>query len=267
MPFHHDADGSFYYRHWDCETPRAAILLLHGFGEHSGHYHRFAAALVHSGFNVWALDHVGHGLTGGASGRFDSIDQLSANANSLARLVRHLHLRLPLVICGHSLGGITAASIALELQPEPIGIVLTGTPFEGPPVIDDKIELIMSQDPGYLDALQHDPYKFDTGPAEPSMWEAISSKTKPLKSGLAQLRVPVLLINGQHDVIAPPALARAWAKTMPNATTIEIPGGYHDIPNDSSHRQVIKYMVTEIENWLSQATSQNTRVPAHPAVS
>ncbi|MGF0238051.1 alpha/beta fold hydrolase [Rhodococcus sp. IEGM1300] len=267
MPFHHDTHGSFYYRHWDCETPRAAVLLLHGFGEHSGHYHRFAAALVHANFDVWALDHVGHGLTGGISGRFDSIDQLSANAKSLAGLVRHLHSGLPLVICGHSLGGITAASLALELRPEPVGIVLTGTPFEGLPVIGGEIELIMSQDPSYLDALQHDAYKFDTGPAEPLLWEAISAKTKPLKTGLAQLRVPVLLINGQHDVFAPPALARAWAKTMPIASAIEIPGGYHDIPNDSSHRKVMSHVVAAIENWLSLATAKDSRVPAHPAVS
>ena len=70
MPFLPAIEGNFYYRHWDCESPRAAVLLLHGFGEHSGHYHRFAGALVHSGFDVWALDHEGHGLTGGVSGRF-----------------------------------------------------------------------------------------------------------------------------------------------------------------------------------------------------
>ncbi|VVO19472.1 alpha/beta hydrolase [Pseudomonas fluorescens] len=265
MPFHHDTVGKFYYRHWDCEAPRAAILLLHGFGEHSGHYHRFAASLVHSGFDVWALDHVGHGLTGGVSGRFDSIDQLSANADNLAGLVRHLHPGLPLVICGHSLGGITAANLALELKPQPIGIVLSGTPFDGLPVIDSEIELIMSQDPSYLDAIRYDAYKFDTGPAEASLWEAISAKTECLKTGLAQLRIPVLLINGQHDVFAPPESARAWAKTMPIATAIEIPGGYHDIPNDTSHRQVMSYVVAAIENWLSLATAKDAPVPAHPA--
>ncbi|MFG6206118.1 alpha/beta hydrolase [Pseudomonas retamae] len=266
MPFHHDTDGSFYYRHWGCETPRAAVLLLHGFGEHSGHYHRFAASLVHSGFDVWALDHVGHGLTGGISGRFDSIDELSANAKNLAALIQNLYPRLPIVICGHSLGGITAATLSLELRPEPIGIVLTGTPFEGLPVMDSTIELVMSEDPSYLDAIKYDAYKFDTAPAEPYLWAAISEKTQPLKKGLAQLKVPALLINGQHDVFAPPALAREWAAMMPTATAIEIPGGHHDIPNDSSHRQVMSYVVAEIEKWLSQTKPKYNQAPPHPAV-
>ncbi|MCS5517099.1 lysophospholipase [Pseudomonas qingdaonensis] len=204
MPYHESANSRFYYRHWDCETPRAAVLLLHGFGEHSGHYHRFAAALVHAGYSVWALDHVGHGLTGGTPGHFDSVEQLVVHAQALAERICAHHANLPLIVCGHSLGGITAARLGLALQPAPAGLVLTGTPFEGLPELDPALELVMSRDPAYLDDLAHDPLRFDSGPAEANLWRAIDQQTDALRAGLAALQVPVLLINGEHDAFASP---------------------------------------------------------------
>lgn len=256
MPYHESANSRFYYRHWDAEAPRAAVLLLHGFGEHSGHYHRFAAALVHAGCSVWALDHVGHGLTGGTPGHFESVEQLVEHAQALAGRIREYHADLPLIVCGHSLGGITAARLGLALQPAPAGLVLTGTPFEGLPALDPALALVMSRDPAYLDDLAHDPLRFDTGPAEANLWRAIDQQTDALRAGLAALQLPVLLINGEHDAFASPALARRWAQTMAQAVAIEIPGGYHDIPNDVGHRQVLAHIVEAIEHWLPEATAR-----------
>ncbi|WP_456021890.1 alpha/beta hydrolase [Pseudomonas protegens] len=267
MPYFHEDKNSYYYRHWDCDKPRASILLLHGFGEHTGHYHRFAAALVHANFEVWALDHIGHGMTAGTPGQFESINQLADNAKSLANFIQGLSPELPLILCGHSLGGVTAATLAIELGQRSSGLILTGTPFEGLQVIDASIEVIMSCDSAYLDALKHDPLKFDSGPAEPNLWKVISQQTVTLRIGLAKLHTPTLLINGEHDVFAPPELARAWAKKMPNAKALEIPGGYHNIPNDSAHRQVMNYIILAVEDWLHMASLKGSQVPAHPAIS
>lgn len=250
MPIRKTATGQYYYRNWDCQDAMATVLLLHGFGEHTGHYHRFAAALVHAGFDVWGVDHVGHGMTGGVPGQFESIDQLVEHARDLATLIRTQHPDRPLVIMGHSLGGITGAALALSLQPQASGVVLTGAPFEGLPDIEGDTELIMSRDASYLDALEHDPLKFDTAPAEANLWRAISAQTDALSRGLSRLAIPVLLINGEHDVFAPPALAQRWGKLIPNAHVLEIAGGYHDIPNDAEHRQVVAHVISAINRWI-----------------
>lgn len=250
MPIQKTTAGQYYYRNWDCENALASVLLLHGFGEHTGHYHRFAAALVHAGFDVWGIDHVGHGMTGGTPGHFESIDQLVDHARDLASLIRMKHPSRPLVIVGHSLGGITGAALALSLEPAASGVVLTGAPFEGLPVIKDGIELVMSRDAAYLDALEHDPLKFDTAPAEANLWRAISEQTDALSKGLSKLSIPVLLINGEHDVFAPPSLAQRWSKLIPNAHVVEIAGGYHDIPNDTDHRKVVGHVISAINRWI-----------------
>src|SRR6185295_2729943 len=51
---------------WPAERPRAALLLSHGLGEHAGRYAALARDLVPRGFDVHALDHRGHGRSGGA---------------------------------------------------------------------------------------------------------------------------------------------------------------------------------------------------------
>jgi hypothetical protein len=38
MPFIDHAKGKAYYRHWAAAEPRAAVIFLHGFGEHTGVY-------------------------------------------------------------------------------------------------------------------------------------------------------------------------------------------------------------------------------------
>ena len=74
MPFIDHDRGRAYYRHWAAEDPRAAVVFLHGFGEHSGLYHRYGFALNAAGIDLWAVDQFGHGMTPGERGNFGSID-------------------------------------------------------------------------------------------------------------------------------------------------------------------------------------------------
>jgi alpha-beta hydrolase superfamily lysophospholipase len=49
MPFLESGGTRAYYRHWDASDPRAAIVFLHGFGEHTGLYHRYGFTLNAAG--------------------------------------------------------------------------------------------------------------------------------------------------------------------------------------------------------------------------
>jgi hypothetical protein len=56
MPFFDGQAGRVYHRHWAAAQPRAALVFLHGFGEHTGLYHRYGAALNARDIDLWALD-------------------------------------------------------------------------------------------------------------------------------------------------------------------------------------------------------------------
>ncbi|MFI7067489.1 alpha/beta hydrolase [Kribbella sp. NPDC050124] len=234
MPYLDDTDA-VYFRHWAAAPAVASVLLLHGFGEHSGHYHRLAFALSNRGMNVWGLDHLGHGLSAGERGLFQTVDALADNAALLLDRIEADDPSRPVFVVGHSLGGIVAGLLAVRGR-KTAGLVLTGAPLDGLPAnVPD--EAIMSQDQFYLDALATDPLGFDTAPAEGPLWRAIGVCSAELRAGWEQIGVPVLFVNGDRDVFAPASTARAWASRLPNATVVSV-AGFHDIVNDLSHAHV-----------------------------
>ena len=239
MPFLDFAIGRTYFRHWCAEAPRAQVLLLHGFGEHTGHYHRLAAHLTSIGIDVWAPDHIGHGLTGGTPGLFDSLDDLAANAVAVLDVAHRSAEALPIAVVGHSLGALTGVRVA-EHRPDLVrGLVLTGAPLWGlPPDAAGRTDLVMAVDEEYLDALDTDPLGFDTAPAEDNLWRVLNDSGPLIADRLSRSTLPVLFINGQHDAFAYPANADALSARMAGGRAVTIRGGYHDIPNDRAHRRV-----------------------------
>ncbi|MDA0366317.1 MAG: alpha/beta fold hydrolase, partial [Chloroflexi bacterium] len=65
-----DGFGLQGYR-WPHEPARAVVVIAHGAAEHSLRYDRFANALNAAGYDVWSLDHRGHGRSPGPAGRGD----------------------------------------------------------------------------------------------------------------------------------------------------------------------------------------------------
>ena len=59
MPFFDGATGAVHYRTWTVADARFGLVFLHGLGQNSAHYHRFARLLNERGVDVWAVDHVG----------------------------------------------------------------------------------------------------------------------------------------------------------------------------------------------------------------
>lgn len=128
MPFFAGTSGQVHYRHWPCTDPVAGLVFLHGMGQHSGHYHRFARALHADGIETWALDHVGHGLSEGELGDPGPVADLGTNALRLTGIAEEQRPGLPLAIMGHSLGAATALA-ALEQDPHRFAaVVLCGLP-------------------------------------------------------------------------------------------------------------------------------------------
>jgi alpha-beta hydrolase superfamily lysophospholipase len=189
MPFFNGARGRVHYQSWPSENPQAAIIFLHGFGEHSGLYGRLAAELGAAGIDLWALDEIGHGRSDGERGIVGSLDDLEANGRRLTEIAREARPDLPLVIAGHSLGGATAA-LAVARDPAPWkAAVLSGTPIEAPAWALAALEsgeeglalepTDLSSDPWYLDALANDPLAFtetDGSPLDslPAAWDELA---------------------------------------------------------------------------------------------
>lgn len=244
MPFFDGVAGRVYYRSWPAAEPRAGVVFLHGYGEHSGLYHRFAAALNQRGVSLWALDEIGHGLTDGPRGVVRSIDQLEANARRLAGLAAADAPGLPLVLAGHSLGAV-AAAVTVTRDPAPFaaavlsGALLAPVAWFDAAAPDNGLALELedlSADPGYLDQVENDPLAFTESEGPPL--ESLPAAWDELAASFPDVPVPVLLVHGERDVVAPVAGSRAWARRIERVRLFEVPGARHDVLNETAHDRV-----------------------------
>lgn len=249
MPFIDHPKGRAYYRHWAAQEPRAAVVFLHGFGEHTGVYHRYGFALNAAGIDLWAVDQFGHGLSPGPRGDFGTIVDSSDLADALTDLVEG---DLPLIAQGHSFGSVVTLFRLLDAPDRYRAGVISGAPLV--PIAelldtDSSFDLDpgwLSDDPFYLDSLENDPLAFVDADGVPLARE-LDKAWDRFGAELPKLAVPTLAVHGANDPIAQIGAVRAYADKIDPLQLVEIAGGRHDILNDSSHREVASTIVDFIE--------------------
>ncbi|MCT7657891.1 lysophospholipase [Mycobacterium deserti] len=248
MPFLDHPKGPAYYRHWPAAEPRAAVIFLHGFGEHTGVYHRYAFALNAAGIDLWAVDQFGHGLSQGERGDFGSIEQSSELADTLTELASRHRPGLPLIAQGHSFGSIVTL-LRLLGQPDRYRAgVISGAPLVPVPGMldnDTSFDLDpgwLSADPFYLDSLENDPLAFVDADGAPLARE-LDRAWDRLGADLPKLAVPTLAVHGVNDPIAQIGAVRAYAEQIEPLQLKAFDGGRHDILNDTMHREVAETII------------------------
>lgn len=253
MPFIDHPKGRAYYRHWAAAEPHAAVIFLHGFGEHTGIYHRYGFALNAAGIDVWAVDQFGHGLSPGTRGDFGSIADSSDLADSLTKLAEAERPGLPLVAAGHSFGAVVTLFRLLEKSDRYRAGIISGAPLVPIPELldtDSAFDLDpgwLSADPFYLDSIENDPLAFvdaDGGPLSRALdwaWDRFGAE-------LPKLSVPTLAVHGVNDPIAPIGAVKAYAEEIEPLQIVEFAGGRHDILNDTMHREVAHTIVDIIDS-------------------
>ena len=105
---------------------RGVVILVHGLGEHAGRYEHVAEQLNSWGFAVRGYDQCGHGESGGLRGSLPTDTRL---LDDLADIVDSTRARMPkdtpLIVLGHSMGGLVAARfVSLAMRPVD-GLVLS----------------------------------------------------------------------------------------------------------------------------------------------
>jgi alpha-beta hydrolase superfamily lysophospholipase len=100
-------------REWTLSGAKGTIVVVHGLGEHVGRYAHVAAFFNAQGWRVVGFDQRGHGKSGGGRGRLGAADDLLADLGRVIDRVRAEHPG-PLLLLGHSLGGLVAARFVAE---------------------------------------------------------------------------------------------------------------------------------------------------------
>lgn len=252
MPFLDHPLGRVYYRHWPAPEPRAAVVFLHGFGEHTGLYHRYGFALNAAGIDLWAIDQLGHGLSPGERGQFGTLEDSSALADSLTALAERASPTIPLIAQGHSYGAVVTLFRLLEKPDRYRAGVVSGAPLVPVPELVDRNTAMnldaggLSADPFYLDCVENDPLAFTDADGR-GLARELDRGWDRFGMELPKLTVTTLAVHGQIDPIAAPGAVRAYAEQIPALRYREFPGARHDVLNDTSHDDVAGAIVAFVD--------------------
>jgi alpha-beta hydrolase superfamily lysophospholipase len=138
------------YRWLPIGAPKAAVQIAHGAAEHAGRYRRVADVLVAAGYAVYANDHRGHGRTAAQFGRYGIAgpagwDAIVSDVRRLTEHVRSQHPGLPLVLLGHSMGGMIVQDYLQRFGADLAGAVLSGTAGRELRNIDEILPLLEAE--------------------------------------------------------------------------------------------------------------------------
>lgn len=248
-------------RHWSGDqTPWATVLIVHGGGEHSGRYDHVATQMVEAGLDVHSFDWVGHGKSGGERWH---IDVYQTYHDDLAERVAATRTAgRPLVLYGHSMGGLIALGYCLTANEAPDLLVAT-SPWlvtAAPGLLKAVVPLVAKIAPrlrldGGLDGeqLARDPAVGEAYFADDlietkitAAWGAASLREQArVRAGLSHLSLPALVIHGGADTIARPH-ASAPIGDLPNAERRLFPALRHETHNEPEGPQVVAAVI----EWL-----------------
>ncbi|HZN12647.1 MAG TPA: alpha/beta hydrolase [Acidimicrobiales bacterium] len=251
------ADGQLYYRVWDADAPRAAVVLAHGYAEHSGRYEHVGGALAGAGFSTYALDHFGHGQSEGERADIGSLTRAVANLDALVDLVAAEADDRPLFLLGHSMGGLIATAYTEEHQERLRGLVLSGAALNVAPellALRDLAEIpalplapLVSRDPEVVKDYENDPLNY-LGPMPRAMLDAFAEIPAVLER-VKEISIPILVMHGEADALVPAQASDEVMAVVSSADkTLKIwPGAYHEIYNEPERAEVIATTI----DWLS----------------
>jgi alpha-beta hydrolase superfamily lysophospholipase len=272
------ADGlRLHLRRWPAgATARGTVLIVHGLGEHIERYAQVAADLNRAGWHVLGYDQRGHGLSEGARGALTMPDDLLVDLARCIDLARAAQPG-PLVLLGHSMGGLIAArfvaeglsteperapwyrevdalvlsSPALDLGMNPVQKLLLatlGTLAPSLPVGNGLKPAWISRDPAVVAAYRDDPLVHDR--VTPRLVRFLVDGGELARQRAASWTLPTLLVYAGADRCVAPAGSAAFAAAAPPSVvrTRRFDGLFHEIFNEPEREQVL----AELTGWFNE---------------
>ncbi|MCP5030719.1 MAG: alpha/beta hydrolase [Actinomycetia bacterium] len=244
----------------DPKPARSAMLIVHGIGEHSGRYDHVGRFLAERGHDVVAIDNRGHGQSSGRRGHLDSFSQFLDDVED--QVIQRRELGLPVVLFGHSLGGLISATYLVEGRPAPDLLVLSapalGATVPGwqrliAPILSrvaprvfvrsDLDAALLSNDLEVQEAYRSDPLRVKGATAR--LGNEIFTTMASTRARLDAITIPTYVLHGSEDSLVPPEVSRPLADQS-NVTYRLWPGLRHECHNEPATPEVL----AELAEWL-----------------
>ena len=252
----------------DGEPVRGVVIIVHGLGEHAGRYAHVADKLNQWGFFVRGYDQCGHGQSNGVRGGLpDETRLLEDLADMVDDMRTRMEAGLPLILLGHSMGGLVAARF-VSLKMREVEALVLSSPALDPglnwfqqillavlPRIAPDLRVgngvkpqYISHDPAVVTAYRKDPLVHDRISARLARF--IADAGVAVRAAAKQWTVPTLLLYAGQDRLVNPEGSRQFAQTAPVklVTAQCFENLYHEIFNEQDSAPVF----ASLKTWLDR---------------
>jgi acylglycerol lipase len=272
-----------FVRHWEpTDAVSASLVICHGVNSHGGQYLRAAEDFAARGFAVTVLDLRGRGRSDGERFYVESIDDYVADVSQAIERARSYHPDRPLYLLGHSAGGVTAVTYALDHQERIDGLICESFAFrvyapnialkllEGASHIAPHLHVLrlkmedFSRDTDWVETLNADPLTHDEIQPVQTV-AAFARAAERFEREFDRITLPVLILHGTADkATRPDGSQQFFDEAGSSDKTLKLyEGHYHDLLNDLGHEQVLD----DISQWIDArlapvANAENLIAPA-----
>ncbi|MFM9879866.1 MAG: lysophospholipase [Burkholderiaceae bacterium] len=251
--------------------PRGLVLLVHGLGEHARRYDGLAQRLNSWGFAVRGYDQHGHGYSDGERGSLPNTQRLLDDLaevvdDSRSMLARSYRGTVPVLLLGHSMGGVVAAYFVATARRQVHALVLSSPAFDpGLRPWEQRLLRLLARylpnlrianqlsvprlcrDPDVVRAYWRDPQVHDR--ISLRLAQFITDTGQACVSQAPLWTVPTLLLFAGQDHLVNPAGSRAFASLSPSCVKAHcFKACYHEIFNEPEQETVLECLSL----WLAQ---------------
>jgi alpha-beta hydrolase superfamily lysophospholipase len=256
------------YDVWTPDTdPRGVVVLAHGLGEHARRYDHVAQRFGESGLITYALDHRGHGRSGGKRVYLRDISEYTDDFHTLVGIAAAEHPGLTLVVLGHSMGGGIVFAYGVGHPDDYAAMVLSGPAVDSQdavsPVMVFVAKLLGKIAPGLpmeelpVDAISRDPDVVAAYVADPLVHHGKMpagiirallgvGETMPQRAGA--LTAPLLVVHGEQDKLIPVGGSRHLVECV-GSTDVHLkvyPELFHEVFNEPERAVVLD----DVASWI-----------------
>jgi alpha-beta hydrolase superfamily lysophospholipase len=258
------------YDVWTPDTPpKAVVVLAHGFGEHARRYDHVAQRFGEAGLITYALDHRGHGRSGGKRVMARDVAEFTADFDALVGFATRENPGLKRIVLGHSMGGaivfaygverpdnydlmvLSGPAVAAQEMVHPLVVFAAkslGVLVPGLPVQELDFTAI-SRDPEVVAAYENDPLVYH-GKVPAGLGRALLQVGETMPQRAAALTSPLLVVHGSDDKLIPVAGSRRLVECVGSAD-VELkvyPGLYHEVFNEPERNEVLD----DVVSWITK---------------
>ena len=261
------ADGTkLAYRSWPAPSAKITFAVVHGLGEHSGRYERFAAGMARHGMATYAVDLRGHGKSEGQRGHVDSWAQWIDDATAFVAHVES-EAQGAVVPLGHSFGGavmlstvragklvnarrfvVSSPALRLKVTVPAWKSSLAGVASRLAPrlAMDNEVNpAAVSRIPAVVEAYRTDPLVHSK--ISSRLYAEWSRAAAENLERAGDIRIPFLILAGSADPLINPAGSAELHRRSPAMSELQIlDGRYHEPFNDLGSDEVFGLLA----NWL-----------------